>query len=186
MEPPKDLESLHATPAADNSGLKLYYTSALRKHDAGVLSIGKFISSKCTLSFSLSHPLSLSLSRNYYIIMCGLDLFDGSFNTARKITLYIYIRWHCVAAFFVSFSFLFGSQSILRHSHSHTASFVRMSFRQFIATVLAKDIQFHSYIAIAIKIQAMYRLMAHGSIIIEMFLFHESWMDRFSFLCEAL
>lgn len=41
MEPPKDLESLHATPAADNSGLKLYYTSALRKHDAGVLSIGK-------------------------------------------------------------------------------------------------------------------------------------------------
>lgn len=44
MEPPKDLESLHATPAADRSGLKLYYTSALRKHDAGVLSIGKFSS----------------------------------------------------------------------------------------------------------------------------------------------
>lgn len=44
MEPPKDLESLHATPAADRSGLKLYYTSVLRKHDAGVLSIGKFSS----------------------------------------------------------------------------------------------------------------------------------------------
>lgn len=41
MEPPKDLESLHEKPTADNSGLKLYYTSALRKHDAGVLSIGK-------------------------------------------------------------------------------------------------------------------------------------------------
>lgn len=27
---------------ADNSGLKLYYTNNLRKHDAGVLSIGKF------------------------------------------------------------------------------------------------------------------------------------------------
>lgn len=27
---------------ADNSGLKLYYTSKLRKHDAGVLSIGEF------------------------------------------------------------------------------------------------------------------------------------------------
>lgn len=27
---------------ADNSGLKLYYTINLRKHDAGVLSIGKF------------------------------------------------------------------------------------------------------------------------------------------------
>lgn len=27
---------------ADNSGLKLYYTTNLRKHDAGVLSIGKF------------------------------------------------------------------------------------------------------------------------------------------------
>lgn len=40
-EPPKDLESLHADPIVDNSGLKLYYTSALRKHDAGVLSIGK-------------------------------------------------------------------------------------------------------------------------------------------------
>lgn len=41
MEPPKDLESLHITPPADNSGLKFYYTSELRKHDAGVLSIGK-------------------------------------------------------------------------------------------------------------------------------------------------
>lgn len=27
---------------ADNSGLKLYYTNNLRKHDAGVLSIGTF------------------------------------------------------------------------------------------------------------------------------------------------
>lgn len=27
---------------ADNSGLKLYYTNNLRKHDAGVLSIGKY------------------------------------------------------------------------------------------------------------------------------------------------
>lgn len=41
-EPPKDLESLHAAPVISNDGLKLYYTSALRKHDAGVLSIGKF------------------------------------------------------------------------------------------------------------------------------------------------
>lgn len=41
-EPPKDLESLHAGPIVDSSGLKLYYTSALRKHDAGVLSIGEF------------------------------------------------------------------------------------------------------------------------------------------------
>lgn len=28
---------------ADNSGLKLYYTNNLRKHDAGVLSIGTFV-----------------------------------------------------------------------------------------------------------------------------------------------
>lgn len=41
-ESPKDLESLHAAPVISNDGLKLYYTSALRKHDAGVLSIGKF------------------------------------------------------------------------------------------------------------------------------------------------
>lgn len=41
-EPPKDLESLHAGPIVDDSGLKLYYTSTLRKHDAGVLSIGEF------------------------------------------------------------------------------------------------------------------------------------------------
>lgn len=27
---------------ADNSGLRLYYTTSLRKHDAGVLSIGTF------------------------------------------------------------------------------------------------------------------------------------------------
>lgn len=30
-------------PKADNSGLKLYYTTQLRKHDAGVLSIGTFV-----------------------------------------------------------------------------------------------------------------------------------------------
>lgn len=40
-EEPRDLESLHAAPVMSNDGLKLYYTSALRKHDAGVLSIGK-------------------------------------------------------------------------------------------------------------------------------------------------
>lgn len=40
-----DLQSLHMGPVADNSGLKLYYTSTLRKHDAGVLSIGKKYSS---------------------------------------------------------------------------------------------------------------------------------------------
>ncbi|XP_037025440.1 MOXD1 homolog 2-like isoform X3 [Bradysia coprophila] len=37
---PKDLEMLHMGPIADNSGIKLYYTQTLRKHDAGVLSIG--------------------------------------------------------------------------------------------------------------------------------------------------
>lgn len=51
MEPPKDLESLHATPAADNSGLRIYYTSALRKHDAGVLSIGKLSSAYSRIYF---------------------------------------------------------------------------------------------------------------------------------------
>lgn len=38
---PKDLDSLHMGPVVDNSGLRLHYTSALRKHDAGVLSIGE-------------------------------------------------------------------------------------------------------------------------------------------------
>lgn len=38
---PKDLESLHMGPIVDNSGLKLYYTQSLRKHDAGILSVGK-------------------------------------------------------------------------------------------------------------------------------------------------
>lgn len=40
---PTDLETLHMGPIADNSGLKLHYTQALRKHDAGVLSIGMYI-----------------------------------------------------------------------------------------------------------------------------------------------
>lgn len=38
---PKDMEMLHMGPIADSSGIKLYYTQTLRKHDAGVLSIGK-------------------------------------------------------------------------------------------------------------------------------------------------
>lgn len=42
-QPPKDLESLHMTPVGDNSGLRLYYTSDIRKYDAGVLSIGKYL-----------------------------------------------------------------------------------------------------------------------------------------------
>ena len=33
---------INSRQKADNSGLKLYYTNNLRKHDAGVLSIGKF------------------------------------------------------------------------------------------------------------------------------------------------
>lgn len=37
--PLMDLESLG--PAADNSGLRLHYTSVLRAHDAGILSIGE-------------------------------------------------------------------------------------------------------------------------------------------------
>lgn len=31
----------HLGPVVDNSGLKLLFTPAVRKHDAGVLSIGK-------------------------------------------------------------------------------------------------------------------------------------------------
>lgn len=42
---PLDLKSLHMGPIVDNSGIKLYYTQALRKYDAGVLSIGKFFQS---------------------------------------------------------------------------------------------------------------------------------------------
>lgn len=56
--PPKDLESLHADPIVDNSGLKLYYTPQLRKHDAGVLSIGKLQS--IYISF-------------YLLVFCTLD-----------------------------------------------------------------------------------------------------------------
>lgn len=40
-EAQEDLESLHVVPTTDKSGLRLYYTSNLRKYDAGVLSIGK-------------------------------------------------------------------------------------------------------------------------------------------------
>lgn len=62
--PPKDLESLHADPIVDNSGLKLYYTSVLRKHDAGVLSIGKFYSRFFFLFFSSFFNFSLLMLEN--------------------------------------------------------------------------------------------------------------------------
>lgn len=71
MEPPKDLEGLHATPAADNSGLKLYYTSALRKHDAGVLSIGK-------LSLYQQNTLQLVCFLRPHFVLCGSYFFSGS------------------------------------------------------------------------------------------------------------
>lgn len=68
MEPPKDLESLHAIPA-DNSGLRLYYTSALRKHDAGVLSIGK-LSPNCI-------PVMLIQCFVSIMIVCALFTFGA-------------------------------------------------------------------------------------------------------------
>lgn len=34
--------NINSPPMVDNSGLRLYYTQALRKYDAGVLSVGKF------------------------------------------------------------------------------------------------------------------------------------------------
>lgn len=42
-------------PRADNSGLKLFYTTKLRKHDAGVLSIGKCISNLWIIFKSLTY-----------------------------------------------------------------------------------------------------------------------------------
>ena len=38
-----DLAELHMDPIDDNSGLKLYYTPAIRKYDAGVLSVGEYL-----------------------------------------------------------------------------------------------------------------------------------------------
>lgn len=38
----RNIVDAESRPKADNSGLKLYYTTQLRKHDAGVLSIGTF------------------------------------------------------------------------------------------------------------------------------------------------
>lgn len=39
--PDGDLAALHLGPVVDNSGLKLFFTTIPRKHDAGVISIGK-------------------------------------------------------------------------------------------------------------------------------------------------
>lgn len=38
-----DSSIVNTRQKADSSGLKLYYTTNLRKHDAGVLSIGKLL-----------------------------------------------------------------------------------------------------------------------------------------------
>lgn len=35
-----DLSTLHNDGMVDNSGLRIYYTSKLRQHDAGILSVG--------------------------------------------------------------------------------------------------------------------------------------------------
>lgn len=66
-EPPKDLDSLHAAPTIDHSGLKLYYTSALRKHDAGVLSIGELMPPSTDIT-SVNRSFALPFTR--YACVC--------------------------------------------------------------------------------------------------------------------